>query len=306
MQHDKPGMAMSVVRVNAEQGVPRELAERLATLVEGAPVIVMIHGFRFSPALPSHDPHRHILALDPDPAARRVMSWPRALGFGDAGCDGLAIAFGWEARGSLSSVYDRADIAGRALAGLVSDVAAKTGRPVATIAHSLGARVALASLRHTDPGAAGRMILLAGAEFRCAAADALTAPAGNAAEIINITSRENDLFDFGMELLVGGLRRQALGFGLAQPHPNWLDVQIDDPDTLGALSALGFPMDSRALRMSHWSPYLRRGVFDFYRTALRQPWALPLSLLRNHLPQRPAPRWSRLLQLPQQLPILRA
>ena len=301
---------MSVIRVNAAEAMPQELAEELAgridALAEDSPIIVMIHGFRFSPARPQHDPHRHILALDPDPSARRVLSWPRALGFGHGGTEGLAIAFGWEARGSLVKAYQRAERAGHDLARLIATIRAQSRRPVALIAHSLGARVALSSLQHLEAGAIGRMILLAGAEFRCVAAAALACPAGRGAEILNITSRENDLFDFGMELVVGGLRRQALGFGLAEPHRNWLDVQIDDRDTLSALSALGFPMEARALRMSHWSPYLRRGVFDFYRTALRQPWALPLSLLRNHLPQRPAPRWSRLLALPEELVRLRA
>ncbi|MDO5704734.1 MAG: DUF726 domain-containing protein [Paracoccus sp. (in: a-proteobacteria)] len=289
---------MTLIRINNDQLPDKAALAAAAALPEGAPVIAMIHGFRFSPAASEADPHRHILALDPDPASRRVMSWPRALGFDDSGGGGLALAYGWEARGSLNSAYLRADAAGESLARCIDLLAQNAGRPIALIGHSLGARVALSALHHVTPGTVSRAILLTAAEFRCAAASAMASPAGQQAEIINITSRENDLFDFGMELLIGGLRRQTLGFGLAEPVRNWIDVQIDDADTLAALAGLGFQVDRRALRLSHWSPYLRPGVFDFYRTALRQPWALPMGLLRGALPVRPTPRWSRLFALP--------
>lgn len=288
---------MTLVAVNHGAGVAQGVVAQARALTPQAPVIVMIHGYRFSPASPRHDPHRHILAMRPDPQARRVLSWPRALGFGGAGDAGLGVAYGWEARGRLATAYARAGDAGRGLADLVARLADATGRPVAMIAHSMGARVALAALGHLPPGAAGRLILLAGAEFRCVAGAAMASAAGARAEVINITSRENDPFDLGLEVALGGLRRRALGFGLApaQARANWLDIQIDQPETLAALSGLGFRVDPTALRMCHWSPYLRAGVFDFYRTALRTPWALPLGLLRMHLPARAAPRWSRLL-----------
>lgn len=298
---------MTLLRMNEGQ-LPDTSALRLAaSLPEGAPVIVMIHGFRFSPAAPDTDPHRHILSLNPDLRGSRVLSWPRALGFSGDDGPGLAIAYGWEARGSLLSAYHRAETVGRSLAAAIDRLAQAAQRPVALIGHSLGARVALSALHHVTPGAISRAILLTAAEFRCTAATAIQSEAGRQAEILNITSRENDLFDFGMELLVGRLRRQTLGFGLEQPVRNWIDVQIDDADTLSALAGLGFQVDRRALRLSHWSPYLREGVFDFYRTALCQPWALPLGLLRGALPTRPAPRWSRLLALPQDVSgVLRA
>lgn len=292
---------MTVMQVNSGKPIPAALFRHVADLPAGAPIIVMIHGYRFSPDMPQNNPHRHILALDPDIQARRVMSWPRALGFGnnEAG-PGLAIAYGWNARGRLRHAYREAERAGVRLARLITTLSQQTGRPVAVIAHSMGARVALSMLRHVPAGAAGRMILLAGAEFRCRAEAALDSPGGRAAEIINITSRENDLFDFGLELMLTGLRRQTIGLGLRQPRLNWVDIQIDCDDTLAALSGMGFPMDGRAMRMCHWSPYLRDGVFDFYRTALRTPWALPLGMLRARLPQPSAPRWSRLLALPEQ------
>lgn len=297
---------MPVVKVNANHVPPRRLWQAAETLPEGAPIIVMLHGYRYSPSEPAHDPHRHILSLDPDRRARRATSWPRALGFGTGRPEeGLAVAYGWEARGSLGGAYRRAGEAGASLAGVVSRLADQTGRPVALIGHSLGARVALQALRDAEAGSVARVILLTGAEFRDEAAEALDTPAGHSTEIINITSRENDLFDFALEQWMSLGRRQALGFGLDRPAANWVDVQIDHAETLAALDMLGFPTERRPLRLSHWTPYLRRGLFDFYRTALCQPWALPLGMLRARLPGRIEPRWSRLLAGPAPLGALR-
>ena len=290
---------MPVVRTNAGCGLSPELRGLAKDLPKNAPIIAMIHGYRYSPTQPGNDPHRHILALSPETQARRVLSWPQALGFGTCSADeGIALAFGWEATGRLGQAYRRAGEAGDALARTVSELANLTGRPVALIGHSLGARVALKALHQAQPESIGRVILLTGAEFRDTAADALNTPAGRSAEILNITSRENDLFDFAIEMWLGYGRRQALGFGLAQPARNWIDVQIDHDGTLAALQDFGFPVDRTALRLSHWTPYMRQGLFDFYRTALRQPWALPMHMLRARLPGRIEPRWSRLLAPP--------
>ena len=125
---------MPVVQFNADHAHPARLWQDAAGLSTPAPIVVMVHGYRYSPSEPAHDPHRHILSLDPDPGGRRVTSWPRALGFGagDPG-EGLAIAFGWEARGSLGGAYRRAGMAGAALARLLSRLADQAGRPGAVI-----------------------------------------------------------------------------------------------------------------------------------------------------------------------------
>ena len=285
---------MTLMQANAGQGIPPDMLDRAGALAPGAPLIVMLHGYRYSPSTPRHDPHRHILSLAPQGDPRHVQSWPRGLGFTDAGADpahGLAVAFGWEARGTLSSAYRRAGHAGADLAGLIAALSQAARRPVAAIAHSMGARVVLSALHHLPPRAMGRAILLAGAEFRCVASTALGTAAGGSAEIINIVSRQNDPFDLGLKLMLSGLRRQALGRGLEHPAPNWVDIQIDDPETLRGLAALGFAVAPVDWRPSHWSPYLRDGIFDFYRTALRTPWALPIELLRGRLSGEAAPRW---------------
>ncbi|WCR11758.1 DUF726 domain-containing protein [Paracoccus stylophorae] len=289
---------MPVVKVNAHQAPPQRLWQIAASLPAGAPIVAMVHGYRYSPRDPRHDPHRHILSLDPD-RSRRARSWPRGLGFGTGQPgEGLALAFGWEARGGLRRAYGRASEAGGSLAAILSELADRAGRPVSVIGHSLGARVALQALHRAQPGSIGRVILLTGAEFRDAAAAALAAPAGRRAEIINVMSRENDLFDFAMEQWLALGRRQTLGFGLDTPARNWVDVQIDHVETLAALEMLGFPTERCPLRLSHWTPYLRQGLFDFYRTALCQPWALPIGMLHARLPGRIEPRWSRLLAGP--------
>ncbi len=294
---------MAVIQLNAEQGMTPDLQRAARALPDGAPILVMLHGYRYSPAHPAHDPHRHILSPVP---LRHTTSWPCALGLDGDPDHGLAIGFGWEARGTLRAAYDRAGAAGQVLADILSQLAQLSGRPVGLIGHSLGGRVALQSLKGSDAGSVGRVILLNAAEFRDTAAAALSHPAGRQAEVINVTARENDPFDFVLEQLLARGRRRALGFGLERSRTNWVDLQIDDGATLDALADLGFPTERGARRLSHWTPYLRGGLFDFYRAALCHPWALPLGLLRHHLPVRPHPRWSRLLAAPAALGAMRA
>ncbi|MDN5567483.1 MAG: DUF726 domain-containing protein, partial [Paracoccus sp. (in: a-proteobacteria)] len=250
-----------------------------------------------------HDPHRHILSPVDIPHA---TSWPRALGFGAHADEGLAIGLGWEARGTLRAAYGRAEQTGDMLAAIVSDLSQQSGRPVGLIGHSLGGRVALRAMHKADAGSLGRVILLNAAEFRDTAAKAVLQPAGRQAEVINVTARENDLFDFALEHLLARGQRRALGFGLQSSRANWVDLQIDDMATLDGLAELGFPTERGARRLSHWTPYLRGGLFAFYRAALCHPWALPLALLRHHLPEKPQPRWSRLLAGPAALGAMRA
>lgn len=286
---------MALRIVNADSPLPPALGTLAASLPQGAPVVVMVHGYRFSPVSPAHDPHRHILSLSPSEDARRAVPWPRALGFTQDGNEGLAVAFGWESRGSLRAAYGSAAMAGAELAGLIDRLALAARRPVSVIGHSLGARVALAALPRVAPGAAGRIVLLAAAEFRDRAAAAAASPAGMLAEIVNVTSRENDPFDFALELMLRGGRARALGHGLGHARRNWTDIQLDHGETLAGLRRLGFPIATRAARACHWSPYLREGVFPLYRAIL--DGRLALATLAHALPERHTPRWSRLIGL---------
>ena len=277
------------------------LRSALTQLSRAAPVVVMIHGYRYDPASARDDPHRHILSPDPLNVRNGAMSWPHHLGLSGATGRGLGLGLGWNAGGSIWHAYDQAALAGVALAQLIGMIAViDPGRRVDIFAHSLGARVAFAALPRLDPGQLGRVILMAGAEFGARAAAAAASPAGRSAEFINITTRENDLFDVLLERLIRPRNGQdrGLGHGLPAPATNWLDIQIDQAAALTGLAALGFVIAPPRRRICHWSAYQRPGLFALYRALLTRSGAIPLPLLRAHLPQTHDPRWSRLFALP--------
>lgn len=267
-------------------------ALRHGLAADPGPVTVMIHGFRYAPGHTISCPHRSLLAAGPVSSAR-IRSWPRRLGLRGQHGEGLGLAFGWNARGTIWQAHARAARAGQGLAALTDLIhRIDPARPVNVVAHSLGGRVTLQAL------AAGarldRVVLLTGAEFASTAQEALQTPAGRQARILNVTSRENDLFDFALECLVkppvAGDR--MLGHGKLD-LPNVATLQLDHADTLKRLRAAGYPIAGPTRRVCHWSPYLRAGVFPLYRAVLSG--ALSIQQLRALLPEEPSPRWSRLL-----------
>ncbi|MCR9113430.1 MAG: alpha/beta hydrolase [Rhodobacteraceae bacterium] len=265
------------------------------------PIIIMLHGYKFAPGHHRGCPHRHILSLRPNPQCWKALSWPRALGFGAGKAqEGLGIAFGWSARGTIWQAYARAASAAGQLARLITQIRrAAPGRAVHLMAHSLGARVALGAMRQLPGGSIDRVILLNAAEYGAYARDALESEAGRAAEVINVTSRENDLFDFLLERLIAPPEPGDRTMAHAMPQrPNTLTIQLDHPGTLDVLTRAGFAIAPRTFRFCHWSTYLRPGLFDVYRTLLRNPETLPLAQLRAALPETPEPRWSRVLPVP--------
>ncbi|WP_095588821.1 alpha/beta hydrolase [Actibacterium ureilyticum] len=297
---------MPLVQINAGPAglVPDPDAEtRLRTalhaLPKGAPVVILIHGFKFSPSHPARSPHRHILALDPASGCRKALSWPRALGFGDDTADGLCIAFGWEASGSIWRAYGQAARTGAALARLIATIRHHSpGRQVDILAHSLGARVTLAALPHLQAGALRHAILMAPAETRSQARAALDTPAGRAAAFLTVASGENTLYDLLLEWLVAPHRPgdRSLGQAGFTDRANWLTLRIDSTATLQALRDLGFPVAAPERRICHWSPYLRPGMFGLYTALLRADF--PLEHLRMRLPDTPQPRRSRRVARP--------
>lgn len=298
---------MPLVQINAgpkglvtDPGADHQLRSALRDLPPGAPVVILIHGFKFSPSHPARSPHSHILSLNPEGGARKALSWPRALGFdGRDDKDGLCIAFGWEATGSIWKAYAQAHRTGAILADLINVIQhMKPGQRVDIMAHSLGARVTLSALRHLPDCAIRRAILMAPAETRNRARAAIDSPAGRSASFITITSRENDLYDFMLEWLVaphcpGDSSLGQTGF---EDRSNWLNLQIDNCVTLQALRDLGFAIGAPERRICHWSPYLRPGIFNLYTALLRADF--PLEHLQLRLPTAPSRRWSRLVALP--------
>ena len=299
MGRPQQGDAMTVIAVNAEGPLPVAAAPLRAiidNLTPGAPVTIMLHGYRFSPASPATDPHISIYAPVPRRRDGRTLSWSRRLGLVGTR---LGIGFGWRADGTLWRAQAEAAQAGLALARLIARLRDAGAGPVGLIGHSLGGRVALSALAHLDPGDVGRIVLLSAAEFRGPAQQALATPAGRAAHVLNVTSRENDLYDKAFELLVGGPHGPdgcALGAGL--DAPNAVTVQIDDPRHRDGLRALGYPTAAPVRRICHWSAYMRPGLFPLYRAFLHRPDTLTLPMLRAVLPADTAPRWSRLFTRP--------
>ncbi len=262
------------------------LEAALAALPPEAPLVVLIHGWRYAPGLGADCPHDTIYAADPVFDNPRVTSWTRPLRLD--GRDGLALALGWNARCGLWAAHRRARAAGRALAELAARL--PPGRRMHMLAHSLGARVALTALAEAPAGRIGTVILLAPAEARRTATAALASPAGRTAEVVNVVTRENDLFDAGFEWAMHLGLTTSLGQGLGRRAANWRDLWIDQPATLAALARLGHPLAPAEGRVCHWSPYLRPGALALYRALLDR------RLSSGALPcDRPARRWSRLL-----------
>ena len=281
---------------SAPEGV---IAASLAALPPGSPVVIMVHGKGYAPADPTADPHRLIFAPRPGHGFSRNVSWPRRLGFAlpaPRAPRGLCLGFGWQATGSLWQATAAADAASPMLARLIQMIRrADPDRRIDLIGHSLGARVILGTVPLLAEGALARAILLAGADFTERAAAALASPAGRTAEFFNITTRENDLYDFLFERAFAPLgRRAALGRGHSGA-PNWIDVQIDHPGTGAALKSLGLPLAPPRSRICHWSVYLRPGTFHLYRALIHDRQRLSLPVLRTALTHDAQPRWSRLL-----------
>lgn len=259
------------------------------------PVTVMLHGYKYLPGHPLHCPHSSLLAPSPVVCGPKIVSWPQHLGFDGTPGEGVGLAFGWPARGSIWQAFDRAGRAGAHLAEVLAEVRAlDPNRPIHAIGHSMGARVILEALRLSAPRVVSRAVLLAAAEFHDTACAALDSPGGRTCAVLNVTSRENDLYDFMIERLIPAPRPgdRVLGFG-AVARPNVVTVQIDDPQSLALLRRAGFGIAPPARRVCHWSSYRRPGVFGLYHAFVREQITLPQ--LRALLPEETAPRWSRLM-----------
>ncbi|WP_121064166.1 alpha/beta hydrolase [Chachezhania antarctica] len=298
---------MPFLRINAEGDAPvwhgtgALLGSRFDRVSDApGPVVVMIHGYKYRPGDRYHCPHRGILSPFSDHTARGAPSWPRQLGFGTGRADeGLGIGFGWNARGALWTAQARATEAGRALARVLERLHRQCpDRPVHIVAHSMGTGVALEALHHLPPGAVSRILSLTGACYQSRVEAALATQAGARAEFINVTSRENDTFDFLYERLIAPPRPgdRAIGLGLA--HDNVLTLQLDSAQTLTHLDRLGCPVGPSQRRVCHWSAYSRPGVLRFYDRLIRRPEIFTFDRLRRGLPEQPDPRWSRLVAMP--------
>ncbi|WP_170428202.1 alpha/beta fold hydrolase [Ruegeria arenilitoris] len=298
---------MPVIRINAignTFALHRSPRSPLGTLQQThdtqGPVIIMTHGYKYRPDDAKACPHRHILSLHPTPMPRHCPSWPQQLGFGSGFDDeGLGIAFGWNAQGPLWAVRRRAVEAGRALAELIRELRHMyPKRPIHFIGHSMGTELALEALYHVAPGSLNRIISMSGAVYQSRTLGALDTPAGKMAEFINVTSRENDLFDFLYEWMIQPPQRGDRSIGVGFQAPNAVTLQLDCTHTLDHLSRTIFPVGAPQSRICHWSSYTRPGILRVYNALLRNEDRLSLPLLRNGIPKASSRRWSRLFALP--------
>ena len=262
------------LRRQAARRSSRGSARRLAALPQGAPVVVLVHGYKFDPARPR---------IRPPPLAFRLRAGPRLRAHPQLAERASAspttpasrasrVGFAWPAsephlpsllarrRTGFAIVYDRAGRFGTRLAALVALIQRLApGRPVDLLAHSLGARVALAALPHLE-AAPGRVILLGAAEFDARARealDALTCPAPP--QIYNVTARANDLYDFAFETFAPrrGRSERAVGRGLGVERPAWLDLQLDRPEVTAWVNDRGIRLRPPDSRLCHWGFYTR-------------------------------------------------
>lgn len=301
--------AMALVRINlAGAELVEHATGRQATVAlsrhtgDTGPVVIMIHGYKFSPFETSHCPHDHILAQRDAHHCWKAKSWPQALGINSSSPDILGIAFGWSARGSIWQAYHRAEEPGRALARLIRHLRqTMPNRPIHILAHSLGARVALSALPRLPAHALDRLVLLAGAEFHATALEVIDTPAGQTCEVISVTSRENRPYDRLLErALATSYSGRAIG---SQPptRPNWLNLPLDDARVLDGLSDMGHDIAPPQRWFCHWSSYLRPGVFSLYTALVVSQHPMPVSQLRR-LVQSPDPEIHRVARLWRHMP----
>ncbi len=307
------GLALAGQGATGAPALDALLERRLDEAGPAAPVVVLIHGYKFDPSSirPQDDPHRSLFAHRPDAQGRKLRSWPQGLGFDPERAErGLCIGFGWpaiephlpallaERRTGFARVYERAGAMGARLADLIARIhALAPGRAVDLMAHSLGARAALAALPHLQT-APERFVLLGAAEFDARAREALAAlRTERPPSIYNVTARANDFYDAAFETFAPrrGWGERAVGLGLSDRLPFWLDLQLDREDVTDWINAQGVPLTRANARLCHWSFYTRGGAFEVYQAILRRRpgWDIP-SLREAPCFAAQEPRWSRL------------
>ncbi len=294
-------------------------------LPANAPIVILVHGYRYDPfAVPLADPHQTLFSFDPvrgrSDRWQKTESWPLGLGFSPddtTGKDGLCVAFGWRSRpatrlGRFCVAYGNAEGAGRALLRTVELLArVYPDHPVDFVAHSLGARVVLSAMRlaaqrrrHDLLQVMGRAIMLGPAELAFVARNTLAAMDAvsrrRSPMIYAILARENDVFDALLEHFAPALpsKRPRLGIGasgLGTGRRNWLNIQLDHPETLQWLAERGAVIGGGARRACHWGVYNRPGALGLYAAILRDRPRWSLATMREEgVPEDLEPRWSRL------------
>lgn len=259
------------------------------------PIIVMIHGFKYDPAKPAHDPNRSLFTED--------GAWCRTLGVSQPlhetatpSRNATGVAYGWPARGPVWRAVDRARTAGTQLGQALAQMHDRAPqRPIHFLTHSMGAEVAFAALHQMPRNSVGRLITLAPAAYRSTAAAALESDAGKTTEWINVTSRENAVFDVLYERAVCPPQRRDRVIGTGWATPSAATVHLDCKRSLAQLRRHGVDIAPARARICHWSTYTRPGALAFYARLIHRPHSLPLTVLRSLKDRQTAPAfvWER-------------
>lgn len=275
------------------------LAKAVAGLPAHAPIVIMLHGYRYHPHFSNHNPHKLLFHGTRSAACRKSISWPSGLGFSEFDrSNGLAIGFAWEGRCTIKRkgyarlnpflpVYHQATRSAGHLARLLrwlGEVA--PDHTVDIFAHSLGARVALKALTRDKDDNIGRVILMGAAEYTSVATNTLAKLSANTRiEVFNIIAAENRFFDLLFESLAPRTHHsnRSIGRGLDKPMNNWLDLCLDDQTTLNALSARGVGLPVGKSRINHWGFYTRPGMFFLYTQLIRNRALWRMADLRNDI-----------------------
>lgn len=242
------------------------LSQGADSVPKDRPVVILLHGYNYEPGSGLCCPHASLYAKASDHPAIRSRDWPTRLNVGTR--EMSAIGFGWPARGSLWGAWRAANMAGHALARLISDLkAAAPERDIHILAHSMGARVAMAGLKAADRGVVRRVILLNGADFISHVSLALQRQA-RSVSLFNVTSRENAVFDALVELSLADtwIGDKSVGRGIDAPRA--VTLRLDQRQHLSTLNRLGFDLPAPNKRICHWSTYLRPGTGALYRGIL--------------------------------------
>ena len=90
---------------------------------------------------------------------------------------------------------------------------------------------------------------------------------------------------------------RALGRGLGEERPGWLDLQLDRPEVTQWVNERGIRLKPPDARLCHWGFYTRSGALAVYQAILRRRPGWDIAALRA-VPGLAAqePHWSRLLR----------
>ncbi len=308
---------MAILRVCAEEGGRLfktsggdwrlRLNRMITNCSPEAPVVILIHGLRYSWRQGRGcNPQTTLYLAEPleEDRRRRPLraNWPHQLGFTENGReDGVCIAFGWDA-GRISDLRKADEMLARHTPALVSVIEAihAAGREADCFGHSLGSALVLNAI-FNQPGLPVRRALLLGpAERRSRAAQAALVQQNHAqTEFLHVMARANDVFDEAYHQLAPraeDVYDPPLGVeGIGVALSNWMDLQIDHPETRRWLASCGLPPTRPPERLSHWAYYNDPSVMAFYASVLRDTAPSCLKTLRDvRAPIEIETRWQRL------------